>query len=82
MKVVGRRAVIGRPFLYATTREFLDRFGLKDLEDLPKVEDMAEALGMEVPTMLTEAYPTEEILPFETESAPAASEPDEAEKVH
>lgn len=82
VKVVGRRAVIGRPFLYATTREFLDRFGLKDLEDLPKVEDMAEALGMEVPTMLTEAYPTEEILPFETESAPAASEPDEAEKVH
>ena len=43
---------------------------------------IAEALGMEVPTMLTEAYPTEEILPFETESAPAASEPDEAEKVH
>ena len=82
VKVVGRRAVIGRPFLYATTREFLDRFGLKDLEDLPKVEDMAEALGMEVPTMLTEAYPTEEILPFETESAPAASEPDEAEKIH
>ena len=82
VKVVGRRAVIGRPFLYATTREFLDRFGLKDLEDLPKVEDMAEALGMEVPTMLTEAHPTEEILPFETESAPAASEPDEAEKVH
>ena len=82
VKVVGRRAVIGRPFLYATTREFLDRFGLKDLEDLPKVEDMAEALGMEVPTMLTEAYPTEEILPFETESEPASSEPDEAEKVH
>ena len=82
VKVVGRRAVIGRPFLYATTREFLDRFGLKDLEDLPKVEDMAEALGMEVPTMLTEAYPTEEILPFETESEPASSEPDDTEKVH
>ena len=82
VKVVGRRAVIGRPFLYATTREFLDRFGLKDLEDLPKVEDMAEALGMEVPTMLTEAYPTEEILPFEAESESASSEPDETKKVH
>ena len=82
VKVVGRRAVIGRPFLYATTREFLDRFGLKDLADLPKVEDMAEALGMEVPTMLTEVHPTEEILPFETESEPASSEPDETEKVH
>lgn len=82
VKVIGRRAVIGRPFLYATTREFLDRFGLKDLEDLPKVEDMAEALGMEVPTMLTEVHPTEEILPFETESEPASSEPDDTEKVH
>ena len=82
VKVVGRRAVIGRPFLYATTREFLDRFGLNDLGDLPKVEDMAEALGMDVPNMLTEAYPTEEILPFETESPSADSESDEAENVH
>ena len=82
VKVVGRRAVIGRPFLYATTREFLDRFGLNDLGDLPKVEDMAEALGMDVPNMLTETYPTEEILPFETESPSADSESDEAENVH
>ena len=82
VKVVGRRAVIGRPFLYATTREFLDRFGLNDLGDLPKVEDMAEALGMDVPNMLTGAYPTEEILPFETESPSADSESDEAENVH
>ena len=82
VKVVGRRAVIGRPFLYATTREFLDRFGLNDLGDLPKVEDMAEALGMDVPNMLTEAYPTEESLPFETESPSADSESDEAENVH
>ncbi len=82
VKVVGRRAVIGRPFLYATTREFLDRFGLNDLEDLPKVEDMAEALGMDVPNMLTEAYPTEEILPFESESAPVDSESDETKNAH
>ena len=78
VKGVGRRAVIGRPFLYAPTREFLDRFGLSDLEDLPKVEDMAEALGMDVPNMLTGAYPTEEILPFETESPSADPESDEA----
>ena len=82
VKVVGRRAVIGRPFLYATTREFLDRFGLNDLGDLPKVEDMAEALGMDVPNMLTGAYPTEEILPFERESPSADSESDEAENIH
>ena len=44
--------MVGRTFLYSTTREFLDRFGLKDLTDLPKVEDMADALGFEPPTGL------------------------------
>ena len=47
IKIVGRKRVVGRPFLYATTKEFLIRFGLNDLTDLPKVEDMAEALGLE-----------------------------------
>ena len=49
VKVVGRKQVVGRPFLYGTTREFLDRFGLNDLSDLPKVEDMSELLGFELP---------------------------------
>jgi segregation and condensation protein B len=54
IKIAGRKQVVGRPFLYATTREFLDRFGLKDLTDLPKVEDMADALGFEPPAGLAE----------------------------
>ncbi len=82
VKVVGRKAVIGRPFLYATTREFLDRFGLKDLADLPKVEDMAEALGMEVPAALTEGYPTDAILPFEPDPDPETPPAEPPEKVH
>lgn len=49
VKVVGRKQVVGRPFLYATTLEFLNQFGLSDLGDLPKIEEMAEALGMDVP---------------------------------
>src|SRR6185295_1251426 len=40
IKIVGRKQVVGGPFMYATTKEFLIRFGLKDLTDLPKVEDM------------------------------------------
>ena len=52
VKISGRKQVVGRPFLYSTTREFLDRFGLKDLTDLPKVEDMADALGFEPPASL------------------------------
>jgi segregation and condensation protein B len=54
VKISGRKQVVGRPFLYATTREFLDRFGLKDLTDLPKIEDMADALGFEPPVGLAQ----------------------------
>lgn len=52
VRIVGRKQVVGRPFLYGTTRDFLDRFGLKDLSDLPRVEDMADALGFEPPAGL------------------------------
>ena len=64
IKIVGRKQVVGRPFLYATTKEFLIRFGLNDLSDLPKVEDMAEALGLEAP-ILVEQPTSEEALPLD-----------------
>ena len=64
VKIAGRKQVVGRPFLYATTKEFLIRFGLNDLADLPKVEDMADALGLEAP-ILVERQPPEEALPLE-----------------
>jgi segregation and condensation protein B len=64
IKIAGRKQVVGRPFLYATTKEFLIRFGLNDLADLPKVEDMADALGLEAP-ILVERQPAEEQLPLE-----------------
>jgi segregation and condensation protein B len=57
IKIMGRKRVVGRPFLYGTTREFLIRFGLKDLSDLPRIEDMAEALGFDVPAGLLDATP-------------------------
>src|SRR5262245_3069873 len=69
IKIVGRKQVVGRPFLYATTREFLIRFGLNDLNDLPKIEDMAEALGLDAP-VLVEQTPTEDQLPLEEPDAP------------
>jgi segregation and condensation protein B len=64
IKIVGRKQVVGRPFLYGTTREFLERFGLNDLSDLPKVEDMSELLGFDLPTTVGEAAP-QTPLPFE-----------------
>ncbi len=74
IKIVGRKNVVGRPFLYSTTKEFLIRFGLNDLTDLPKVEDMAEALGFEPPAGLNEITPREEMLPLEDDGAPPTSE--------
>jgi segregation and condensation protein B len=65
IKAVGRKQVVGRPFMYATTREFLDRFGLNDLADLPKVEEMSDALGFELPDALATASTAPSALPFE-----------------
>ncbi len=41
VRIVGRKEVPGRPFLYGTTKEFLEYFGLKSLEDIPKVEALS-----------------------------------------
>ncbi len=65
IKTVGRKQVVGRPFMYATTREFLERFGLNDLNDLPKVEEMSDALGFELPLALTEPAAASNALPFD-----------------
>jgi len=40
IRITGRLEVIGRPFLYGTTKKFLEHFGLKSLEDLPKAEQL------------------------------------------
>ncbi len=71
IKTVGRKPVVGRPFMYATTREFLERFGLSDLTDLPKVEEMADALGFELPMQLGQPAETTTPLPFDAD-APAS----------
>ncbi len=42
VKVVGRREIAGRPFIYGTTKNFLMQFGLNSLEDLPKLKDFDE----------------------------------------
>jgi segregation and condensation protein B len=65
IKIVGRKNVVGRPFLYGTTKEFLIRFGLKDLSDLPKMEEMAQSLGFEPPAILMEKPVSEDMLPLE-----------------
>ena len=39
---VGRADAVGRPFLYGTTAEFLQHFGLQDLDELPELEQLAD----------------------------------------
>jgi len=41
----GRKAVIGRPILYKTSKEFLLRFGLKDIQELPSMEEFEKLLA-------------------------------------
>ncbi|MEM8960093.1 MAG: SMC-Scp complex subunit ScpB [Acidobacteriota bacterium] len=49
IRVAGRKEVVGKPFLYATTREFLMHFGLDTLKELPPLEQFEELLGVDEP---------------------------------
>lgn len=50
VRISGRKEVVGRPFLYATTREFLMHFGLRSLSELPPLEEFEETFGAETST--------------------------------
>ena len=51
VKIVGQRDVPGRPSLYATTKEFLDYFGLQHLRELPELPELPDlkSLDLELP---------------------------------
>jgi segregation and condensation protein B len=42
VRIAGREDSLGRPVLYATTRKFLQLFGLRSLRDLPQAQELAE----------------------------------------
>ncbi len=67
----GRKAVIGRPILYKTTREFLVRFGLKDVNELPSMEEFEK--------LVAEAFQGELLPVSENAAASDDAKPDEAE---
>ncbi|MDD5305632.1 MAG: SMC-Scp complex subunit ScpB [Elusimicrobia bacterium] len=78
----GRKQVIGRPILYKTTKEFLLRFGLKDVNELPSIEEFEKMAGELADSELAEE-PESPIsgagdLPF-TEAAPAETNLDETQ---
>jgi segregation and condensation protein B len=61
----GRKQVIGRPILYKTTREFLLRFGLKDVAELPSMDEFEKMAAMELdePEPASEGVPGRETSP-------------------
>ncbi len=58
----GRKQVIGRPILYKTTKEFLMRFGLKDVSELPSMEEFEK--------LVAESFQAE-LIPSESSAAPS-----------
>lgn len=68
----GRKQVIGRPILYKTTKEFLMRFGLKDVNELPSMEEFEK--------LVAESFQAE-LIPAESAAAEAPSAPAAAESV-
>jgi segregation and condensation protein B len=76
----GRKPVIGRPILYKTTKEFLLRFGLKDVNDLPSMEEFEKMAG-ELAESEAEGEAQDVVnLASEGETSAEASTPDEAEQ--
>jgi segregation and condensation protein B len=59
----GRKPVIGRPILYKTTKEFLMRFGLKDISELPSMEEFEKmaAIELEEPEIANQAEAVPEL---------------------
>jgi segregation and condensation protein B len=65
----GRKQVIGRPMQYKTSKDFLLRFGLNDVNELPSMEEFSQLVSDS----------TIEIAPSDTQPAPSLFEPDQAE---
>jgi segregation and condensation protein B len=68
----GRKQVIGRPILYKTTKEFLMRFGLKDVNELPSMEEFEK--------LVAESF-QEELIPADEAATGPASETGDAAKL-
>ncbi|MEL7061068.1 MAG: SMC-Scp complex subunit ScpB [Acidobacteriota bacterium] len=73
VRIAGRKEVVGKPFLYATTRDFLMHFGLRSLKELPPLEQFEELFAGDLEASVDEAPDRDE------EVARQAAEIDAAE---
>lgn len=72
VEVIGHKEVPGRPALYATTKTFLDDLGLRSLQELPRLEDIAKTLDL-TPTPPSDPQPAP-VPRSEPDSQPAPDE--------
>ncbi len=88
--IVGKKEVLGRPFMYGTTNKFLKQFGLKTLDELPQIEELREMgesqkeLALEPSEVNSEEEkPTDENqVPEEVNESPEAVEGEEVEALN
>lgn len=73
VNTAGRKQVIGRPMLYKTTKDFLVRFGLKDINELPSIEEFEKMAGE-----LADSEPVQEEIPMEDANEGTPTSLDEA----
>ncbi len=78
VEVVGRKDAIGKPLLFGTTDEFLKRFNLNSLEDLPDYDELLERIQVLKQEASDSLYRSTEIIP--EEELPDSKEHLEAEK--
>ena len=57
VRLAGRKEVVGQPFMYRTTKEFLAHFGLDSVDELPPLEEFEEMLGVELGVAETASEP-------------------------
>jgi segregation and condensation protein B len=81
IRVSGRKNVVGSPFLYRTTREFLVHFGLNDIRDLPRLEEFGDLIGENINDDLVAAINAAEVPDASAEIALAPDEAVEADAI-
>ncbi|MEM1179624.1 MAG: SMC-Scp complex subunit ScpB [Acidobacteriota bacterium] len=69
IRVAGRKEVVGKPFLYATTRDFLMHFGLRHLDELPPLEQFEDMWSGDSEAQVDEAPDLEEVAGREAAAA-------------
>jgi segregation and condensation protein B len=74
IRVAGRKNVVGSPFLYRTTKDFLIHFGLNDVRDMPRLEEFGDLIGEAINEDLVAAIETAPQTSESEVTEPATSE--------